>query len=59
MYSINVLGFKVGFEDFCNKESLKIPKRGNENPYIEEEQTTQWPKQKSIKVRTTIYKTHT
>jgi hypothetical protein len=26
-----------------NKKSLKIPK-GNQNPYIEEEQTTQWPK---------------
>jgi hypothetical protein len=22
---------------------LKIPKGGNQNPYIEEEQTTQWP----------------
>ena len=22
----------------------KIPKGGNQNPYIEEEQTTQWPK---------------
>jgi hypothetical protein len=27
------------------KKSLKIPK-GNQNPYIEEEQTTQWPKVK-------------
>jgi hypothetical protein len=27
---------------------LKIP-RGNHNPYIEEEQTTQWPKQKGQK----------
>jgi hypothetical protein len=26
------------------KKSLKIPKGGNQNPYIEEEQTTQWPK---------------
>ena len=26
--------------------SLKIPKGGNQNPYIEEEQTTQWPKDK-------------
>jgi hypothetical protein len=25
---------------------LKIPKGGNQNPYIEEEQTTQWPKLK-------------
>jgi hypothetical protein len=29
---------------FCNKKSLKIPK--NRNPYIEEEQRTQWPKEK-------------
>jgi hypothetical protein len=29
---------------FCRK-SLKIPKEGNQNPYIEEEQTTQWPKE--------------
>ena len=28
------------------KKSLKIPKRGNQNPYIEDEQTTQWPKEK-------------
>jgi hypothetical protein len=27
------------------KKSLKIPKGGNQNPYIEEEQTTQWPKE--------------
>ena len=25
---------------------MKIPKGGNQNPYIEEEQTTQWPKEK-------------
>jgi hypothetical protein len=28
------------------KKSLEIPKGGNQNPYIEEEQTTQWPKEK-------------
>jgi hypothetical protein len=28
------------------KKSLKIPKGGNQNPYIEEDQTTQWPKEK-------------
>jgi hypothetical protein len=31
--------------------------RGNQNPYIEE-QTTQWPKEKSTKGQTTIYKTY-
>ena len=29
--------------------------RGNQNPYIEEEQTTQWPKEKSTKGQTTIH----
>jgi hypothetical protein len=28
------------------REELKISKGGNQNPYIEEEQTTQWPKEK-------------
>jgi hypothetical protein len=28
------------------KKSIKILKRGNQNPYIEEEQTTQWPREK-------------
>jgi hypothetical protein len=28
------------------KKSLKIPKGDNQNTYIEEEQTTQWPKEK-------------
>jgi hypothetical protein len=28
------------------KTILKIPKGGNQNPYIDEEQTTQWPKEK-------------
>ena len=31
---------------FSYKKSLKKPKGGNQNPYIEEEQTTQWPKKK-------------
>jgi hypothetical protein len=35
---------------------VKIPKGGNQNPYIEEEQTTQWPKEKGQKGQTTIYK---
>jgi hypothetical protein len=28
---------------------LKIPKGGNQNRYIEEEQTTQWPEEKAQK----------
>ena len=35
-----------------------IPKGGNQNLYIEEEQITQCPK-KSTKGQTTIYKTYT
>ena len=46
----------TGF-DYMSKKSLKIPKGGNQIPYIEEEQTTQWPK-KSTKGQTTIYKTY-
>ena len=30
----------------CSKKSLKIYQSGNQNPYIEEEQTTQWPIEK-------------
>jgi hypothetical protein len=42
-----------------DKKSLKIPyQRGNENPYIEEEQKTQWPKE-NTKGQTTIYKKYT
>jgi hypothetical protein len=32
--------------------------RGNQNPYIEEKQTTQWAKEKSTKEEITIYKTY-
>ena len=36
------------------KKSLKIPKGGNQNPYIEEEQTTKWQKDPKgvIRIRT-------
>ena len=37
------------------QEEFEDTKRGNQNPYIEEEQTPQWPKEK---VQTTIYKTY-
>jgi hypothetical protein len=33
------------------KKSLKISKGGNQNLYIEEEQTTQWPKEKVQKAK--------
>ena len=35
---------------YC-KKSLKISKGGNQNPYIEEEQTTQWGKEKVQKYK--------
>jgi hypothetical protein len=38
------------------KKSLMMPKGGNQNLYIEEEQTIQWPKEK---VQTAIFKTYT
>ena len=40
------------------KNSLTIPKGGNQNPYIEEEQTNQWPKEKNTQGQTTIKKTY-
>jgi hypothetical protein len=46
------------YKNTCSEKSLKIPKGGNQNPYIEKEQTTQWPKEKSTKGQTTIYKTY-
>jgi hypothetical protein len=38
-----------------SKKSLKIPKGGNQNPYIEEEDN-KMAKRKSTKGQTTIYK---
>ena len=32
--------------NLSSNKSLKISKGGNQNPQIEEEQTTQWPKEK-------------
>jgi len=46
---------KLITQDIYSKKSLKIPKGGNQNPYIEEEQTM--AKRKSTKGQTTIYKT--
>jgi hypothetical protein len=40
---------------FSNKRSYQ---RGNQNPYIEEEQTTQWPKEKEQKDKQR-YRKHT
>ena len=37
-------------------KSLKIPKGGNQNPYIEEEQTTQWAKDTKGVIRIHISK---
>jgi hypothetical protein len=37
---------KTNVLDCYRKKSLKIPKEGNQNLYIEEEKTTQWSKEK-------------
>ena len=48
----SVLSSLMTYHRMC-KKSLKIPKGGNQNLYIEEEQTPQWPKRKSTKGQTT------
>jgi hypothetical protein len=40
-----------------NRRRVWRYQRGSQNPYIEE-QRTQWPKEKSTKGQTTIYKTY-
>jgi hypothetical protein len=37
--------FDIPLKPKVNKKSLKISK-SNQNPYVEEEQITQWPKEK-------------
>jgi len=46
---------------FCHSFGRRVWRyqRDNQNPYIEEEQPTQWPKEKSTKGQTAIYKTYT
>ena len=41
-----------------SKKSLK-KQRASQNTHIEEEQTTQWPKEKSTKEQKTVNKIHT
>jgi hypothetical protein len=43
---------------YTSKKSLKLPKGGNQNPQIEEEQYNTMAKRKSTKGQTTIYKTN-
>ena len=43
--SRNSWNWRIEIEHVCSKKSLKITKGGNQNPYIEEELTTQWPKE--------------
>ena len=33
-------------EEICRNTIIRRYQRGNQNPYIEEEQTTQWPKER-------------
>jgi len=48
-------GKGISFYGVNNTRRVWIYQLGNHNPYIEEEQTTQWPKEKSTKEQTTIY----
>jgi hypothetical protein len=38
---------------------MDVNQEGNKHPYIEEEHTIQWPKEKKTEGQTTIYKTYT
>ena len=40
------------------QKSLKLPKGGNQNPYIEEEQITQWPKEKVQRTNNDLQNIH-
>jgi hypothetical protein len=42
---INILNYKSLKQEHCKRRVWRY-QRGNQNPYIEEEQTTQWPKEK-------------
>ena len=42
----NNINYELKIIHDWSKKSLKIPMGGNHNPYIEEEQTAQWPKEK-------------
>ena len=57
MASANVFIFKA---IMCvnSKISLTIPKGDNQNPYIEEEQTPQWPKEKVQKTNNDLLNIH-
>ena len=41
-----------------NQEELEDTKGGNQNPYIEEEQTTQWPKKKYKRTNNDLQNIH-
>jgi hypothetical protein len=45
-------------ESVYRRRRISRYQKGNQNPYIEEEQKTQWPKRKSTKGQTTINKTY-
>jgi hypothetical protein len=43
---INILNYKSLKQEHCKRRVWRYQIRGNQNSYIEEEQTTQWPKEK-------------
>jgi hypothetical protein len=57
----NIWKYNLYFEQQCGcktKKSLKIPKGGNQNLYIVEKQTTQWPKEKGQKDKQHLQNIH-
>jgi len=54
-----IIKWKISLSSIFNKKNLKIPKGGNQNLYIEDEQTINtMAKRKSTKGQTTINKTY-
>jgi hypothetical protein len=48
----------VNLKIACNIKRVWRYQRSNQNPYIDEENTTQWPKEKGQKEQASIYKTY-
>ena len=48
----------VGWLMYSRKKNLKMPKGGNQNPYIDEEQTTQCQKKKYKRTNNDLQNIH-
>ena len=49
---------QIMYNNKRQEKSLKLPKGGNQNPYIEEEQITQWPKEKVQRTNNDLQNIH-